>query len=110
MATNLPILHYFKKYTKFKCWYITTGYLNQNDFFLVIGHSYVQIAIFEKFFQILVAGFLLFQGCSYGSVALGSEGDMKACLDLQCILVHFNCLFSLGLSTLGFLYQNMHWQ
>ena len=33
MATNVTILHYFDKYTKFKCRYIKTGYSNQNSIF-----------------------------------------------------------------------------
>ena len=82
MATNLPILHYFDKYIpSSKCRYIITGHFNQNSIlFLAIGHSYVQIAIslvligiFEKFFQILEAGFLLFQGCPYGNLVLGRD-------------------------------------
>ena len=81
MATHLLILHYCNKYTKFKCEYIITGYFNQNSiFFPAVGHSYVQIAvslvligIFEKFFQILEAEFLLFQGCPYGNLALGRD-------------------------------------
>ena len=81
MATNLPILHYYNKYTRLKCGYIITGYFNQNSiFFPPVRLSYVQIAlslvligIFEKFFQILEAGFLLFHGCPYRNLTLGRD-------------------------------------
>ena len=33
MATNLPILHYFNKYTKSNCRYFITDYFNQNSIF-----------------------------------------------------------------------------
>ena len=56
-------------------------------FFPAVGHCYVQIAIslalignFEQFFQILKAGVLLFQGCSYGNLALGREGVVNKIL------------------------------
>ena len=59
MATNLPILHYFNKYTKFKCRCIINGYFNKNSIFssdrtLLCTNSYISGSNWN-FLNILVA-------------------------------------------------------